>query len=221
MHRLLMRAFPGYYAFNSVYAMYPFSLPDKTRQTLNTLGTLSTYSFDLPKKPPFSIATLSSMNYISDYHALIRVLNDHDTFKEIWGPAIKELTGTMYMLGWDTPQTTDQHARLHKEIYGANGSSKAMWDYFENITLDLIKRKGYQLGGGVMEMDAVRESGPIAAQLIIVSATSHSVISLGNFLVSRSRQRALLLDFLPKLNSLRFWERFFLISSSTPMRSGG
>lgn len=160
MHRLLMRAFPGYYAFNSVYAMYPFSVPNKTRQTLMASGTLSTYSFDSPKKPPFSIATLNSMTYISSYHALIRVLNDHDTFKETWGPAIKELTGTMYMLGWDTPASTGQHVRLHKEIYGVDGSSKAMWNVFESITLDLIKRKGYQLGYGVVELDAVKEYCP-------------------------------------------------------------
>ena len=220
MHRLLMRAFPGYYAFNSVYAMYPFTLPDKTRETLSTSGTLSSYSFDLPKKPPFSIATLNSMTYISDYHALIRVLNDHDTFKEIWGPAIKELTGTMYMLGWDTPESTDQHTRLHKEIYGADGSSKAMRDYFENITLDLIKRKGYQLGGGVMEMDAVREYRPLLPNLTVVLGISHLLISSGIFSVSLSRPRALRRELLPKLNSLKFWGRSFRISSSTPMRSG-
>ena len=157
MHRLLMRAFPGYYAFNSVYAMYPFTVPNKTHQTLTAFGTLSSYSFDLPKKPPFSIATLSSMNYISDYHALVRVLNDHDTFKETWGPSIQDLTGTMYMLAWDTPQTTEQHERFHKEIFCVDGSSNAIWDHFETVTIDLIKRNAYQLAGGIMEMDVVRE----------------------------------------------------------------
>jgi hypothetical protein len=220
MYRLLMRAFPGYYAFNSIYAMFPFSLPDKTRQTLNTLGTLSSYSFDLPKKPPFSIATLSSMNYISDYHALIRVLNDHDTFKEMWGPSIKELTGTMYMLGWDTPETTDQHARLHKEIYGVDGSSTAMWDYFENITLSLIKRKGYKLGGRVIEIDAVREYRPFLPELTVVSVTSHLRIFSGTFSVSLSKRRVLLRDFLPKQNSLKFLGQSFLTYFSTPMRFG-
>jgi hypothetical protein len=160
------------------------------------------------------------MNYITDYHALIRVLNDHDTFKEMWGPAIKELTGTMYMLGWDTPETTDQHARLHKEIYGVDGSSKAMWDFFENITLDLVTRKGYQVGGGVMEMDAVREYCPISTQVTVVSVISHLVIFLGNFSVFHSKPRARLRDLLPKLNSLKFWGRSFLISSSTPTKSG-
>jgi len=156
MHRLLMRAFPGYYAFNSVYAMFPFTVPNKTRETLTKSNTLSTYSFTLPKKPPFSIATLGSMTYISDYHALIRIFNDPDTFKEAWGPAIEELTGAMYMLGWDTPESTDQHKRLHQEIFGPNTASKATWDYFENLTLDLIKRNSYNLGG-VMEVDAVKE----------------------------------------------------------------
>jgi len=151
-----MRAFPGYYAFNSVYAMFPFTVPDRTRQILTTLGTVSSYSFDLPKKPPFSIATMGSMTYITDYHALIRIFNDQETFKEMWGPSIKGLTGTMYMLGGDTPETTDQHHRLYKEIFAVDGASKAMWNYFENLTVDLIKRKSYRLDG-VLEVDAVRE----------------------------------------------------------------
>jgi Uncharacterized alpha/beta hydrolase domain (DUF2235) len=128
-----------------------------TSRTLNTLGTLSSYSFDLPTKPPFSIATLSSMTYISDYHALIRVLNDQDTFKELWGPAIQDLTGTMYMLGSDTPEAANQHVRLDKEIFKVNGSSKAIWDYFETITNDLIVRKSYPVEQSIMEMDVVRE----------------------------------------------------------------
>jgi hypothetical protein len=219
MHRLLMRAFPGYYAFNSVYAMYPFSLPNKSRQVLTTLGTISSYSFDLPKKPPFSIATMNSMTYISDYHALIRIFNDQETFKETWGPSIKELTGGMYMLGGDKPENTDQHARLHKEIHGVDGASKAMWDFFENLTIDLIKRKAYQLDG-VLEMDAVREYGSIPARLTVVLVISPLLISLGDFSVFRSRLKPLRWDFLLKLNSLKFWGQSFLISSSTPMRSG-
>jgi hypothetical protein len=163
MHRLLMRAFPGYYAFNSVYAVFPFSTPSGTRQALKASGTESSYSFSLPKKPPFSIATMSSMTYITDYHALIRVFKDTQTFQEMWGPAIKELTGTMYMLGWDTPEATDQHQRLWKEIYECEGASKAMWDYFENLTQDLIKRKSYSLDGGVVELDAVQEYCPYHA----------------------------------------------------------
>jgi hypothetical protein len=221
MHRLLMRAFPGYYAFNSVYAMYPFSLPQKTREVLTALGTISLYSFDLPKKPPFSIATMSSMTYITDYHALIKIFNNPETFEEMWGKSIKELTGTMYMLGGDRPENTDQHARLYKEIYGVTGASKAMWDYFENLTLDLIKRKSYDLGGGVFEMDAVREYLPLSHQLTLVLATSHLPISSQEFLDCRSRLKLLRPDLLRKPKSSRFWARYSLFSSSTPMRSGG
>jgi cytochrome P450 len=156
MHVLLMRAFPGWYSFNSVYAMYPFSLPEKSRQVLTKLGTVSTYSFDLPKKPAFSISDMSTMTFITDYHAIIRVLKDQEAFKEAWGPSIKDLTGTMYMLGEDTKEAADQHVRLHNEIHGIQGSSKAMFDFFEKLTVDLIKQKSFPLGG-CFEVDAVRE----------------------------------------------------------------
>ena len=150
MYRLLMRAFPHCYAFNSVYAMYPFSLPEKTSETLTKLSLLSSYSFDLPKTPP------DTVHYVNNYRACVRILSDPETFKIWWGPAVKSLTGRVYMLSGDSQETTDQHVRLHRNIYGAKESFKAIWDCFETVTLDLIKQKAFRLGD-FFEMDAVRE----------------------------------------------------------------
>jgi hypothetical protein len=155
MHVLLMRAFPGWYKFNSIYAMYPFSHPDRTREVLTKIKTISNFSFEKPQKPT---GFLGPMDYISNYHACIKVLNDQESFKMAWGPAIKELTGTEYMLSGDTKALAEQHVKLHDSICGpgVKGGLQAIWDFFESTTLDLIKRSAFKLGG-FSEMDAVRE----------------------------------------------------------------
>jgi hypothetical protein len=150
MYILLMRAFPGWYKFNSVYAMFPFSVPEKTREILEKLGTLSLYSFDKPQPPAKPIV------FISNYDACIRVLNDQEHFKMGWGPAIKGLTGGEYMLSGDTKATADQHAQLHKEIMEVGGSEKAIWDFYVKITDELIKGTSFPIGN-YFEVDAVRK----------------------------------------------------------------
>ncbi len=59
------------------------------------------------------------------------------------------------MLSGDTKANSDQHARLHKEIM-VNGSEKAIWDFYVQITNELIKDTSFPIGN-YFELDAVRE----------------------------------------------------------------
>lgn len=76
MYKLLMRAFPGWYRNNSVYAMYPFSTPDRTRKIFDKNGL--PHGIDLSyKKPEFLPPPVPVMSYKS----VINVLNDQQRFK--------------------------------------------------------------------------------------------------------------------------------------------
>lgn len=76
MYKLLMRAFPGWYRNNSVYAMYPFSTPDKTREIFHKNGL--PHGIDLSyKKPEFLPPPVPVMSYKS----VINILNDQQRFK--------------------------------------------------------------------------------------------------------------------------------------------
>ena len=74
IYKLIMRAFPGYYHFNSVYAMFPFTVPDKTRSILQSLGKEPDYDFDKPSfvGPPQPVLSWSGVQ---------SVLNDQVQFK--------------------------------------------------------------------------------------------------------------------------------------------
>jgi hypothetical protein len=184
MHTLLMRAFPLMYEFNSVYAMFPFTVPSKTREVLTKSGTLSSYSFELPKQRLPSIAP--PMKSVSSYDACRQILSDPDNWKVIWGPTIKSLTGGVYMLSGDTPENTNQHKRLAKEVYGPTGAFRAIEDFFENITSKLVEEHSFKLDG-YFEMDAVREYSHFIAILMVVWQTWRFQISFRSCLIFPSK----------------------------------
>lgn len=76
MYKLLMRAFPGWYRNNSVYAMYPFSTPDRTREIFHKNGLPHgiQLSYDQPQFVPPPVPVLS-------YKSVINVLNNQQSFK--------------------------------------------------------------------------------------------------------------------------------------------
>ena len=69
-----MRAFPGYYRGNSVYAMFPFTVPDQNYEILKRLGQVNEYDFSRPSfiGPPTPIVTWSGV---------VSVLSNQDQFK--------------------------------------------------------------------------------------------------------------------------------------------
>lgn len=76
MYKLLMRAFPGWYRNNNVYAMYPFSTPDRTRKIFakNGLPHGIQLSYDRPQVLPPPVPVMS-------YKSVVNVLNDQQSFK--------------------------------------------------------------------------------------------------------------------------------------------
>lgn len=52
IYNLLMRAMPSFYRGNSVYAMFPFTHPNKTRDLLEKIHKLDDYDFSYPCMKP-------------------------------------------------------------------------------------------------------------------------------------------------------------------------
>ena len=48
MYKLLMKAFPGLYSSNSVYALFPFTIPEENRKILQRFGEEHHYDFEKP-----------------------------------------------------------------------------------------------------------------------------------------------------------------------------
>ena len=76
MYKLLMRAFPSWYRNNSVYALYPFSTPDRTREIFLKNGL--PHNIQLSYERPQSIAPPVP---VKSYKSVVNVLDDQQSFK--------------------------------------------------------------------------------------------------------------------------------------------
>lgn len=73
MYKLLMRAFPGWYQPNSVYALYPFVTPGKCREIMEKYMKVKDLNFDRPSNaaPPVPVRT---------WKGVTKLLGDHKRF---------------------------------------------------------------------------------------------------------------------------------------------
>lgn len=149
-----MRAFPGWYEYNTVYALYPFTIPSENRKILTSRGVVSQYSFNPPTAPQPQIVFNTAANAKS-------ILANQKTFKVIWGDAISRLTGGVdYMLSGDKPANTAQHIAVMKAIYkDVHNGMDEVWDFYTKFTEKLLRERSYQLDD-FYQVDAVREYFP-------------------------------------------------------------
>lgn len=74
-YNLFMRALPYYYRGNSVYAMFPFVVPEENRKILKKLKTDHLYNFDRPSYIglPTSIKTWEGVTSVLGNQAAFKV----------------------------------------------------------------------------------------------------------------------------------------------------
>lgn len=150
-----MRAFPGWFEYNSVYALFPFNIPSENRKILASRGIESQYSFKAPTKPQPQIVFNTAANAKA-------ILGNQKTFNVIWGAAISRLTGGVdYMLSADKPANTAQHVAVVKAMYkDVPEGMDEVWDFYTKYTEKLLHERSYQLDN-FYQVDAVREYFPV------------------------------------------------------------
>jgi hypothetical protein len=174
IYRLLMRAFPGWYEYNTVYALLPLTIPSENRKILESRGVISQYSFNPPKKPHPKIIFSTAAN-------AIKILGDQKTFNVPWGAAISRLTrGVNYMLSGDKPSNSVQRAAVVKALYkDAHNGMEEVWDFYTKFTERLLRERSYLLDD-FYQVDAVREYLITQNALTIVSLIWFTSISSVN-----------------------------------------
>jgi len=151
IYRVLMRAFPGWFEYNSVYALFPFTVPDENKKIFTGLSIDSQFSFKPPAKP-------KEPTIFSTAKAAMRILGDQKAFKVVWGAAISRLTGGVdYMLSADLPANTKQRNQVVKALYtDVPKGMDEVWDFYTKGTEKLLRERSYELGD-YMQVDAVRD----------------------------------------------------------------
>ncbi|KAH8646471.1 fatty acid oxygenase [Tricladium varicosporioides] len=150
IRKLLMRAFPGWYRGNSVYALFPLTVPEENKKIFQGFGTDKDYSFDRPSfiPPPIPIKT---------WQANADILSDRVNYKVPWGPHIYDLIGREYMLGSDNEASIKQHKAAIKALYSPTRGLEEFRNYYERIMNDLIRQNICKLRD-YYELDAIRDA---------------------------------------------------------------
>jgi hypothetical protein len=163
-YNLVMRALPNWYRGNSVYAMYPFTVPSENRKILQKLHKADLYSFE----PPSYIGLPIS---IKTWKAVTSVLQDYSRFGVPWGPHTTYLTGYDYMLSDDKPANFAQHAEISEALYCPVNWEAQVQKFYEDLTTQLVMVKSETLYDGLYQLDAVRD----------IANTSHAIFSAKMF----------------------------------------
>lgn len=149
-YNLVMRALPFWYRGNSVYAMYPFTVPGENRKILEKLGTVDQYDFGRP-------SYVGVPTTIKSWKAVTTILENKTDFKVPWGDHTFYLTGHDYMLSGDGPEEAAQHSFINNAIYcPANGPDEVR-QFYEDLTTQLIEIGSERLRGNRYQLDAVRD----------------------------------------------------------------
>lgn len=159
IYKLFQRAYPGWYRSNSVYALFPLTVPSENRAILAARGVEADYDYDPPRFVPQPTPILS-------WHAVKSVLADQESFKVPWGRHVGELINHDWMLSGDKPWNAKQKEICMHALYDTHKGLSQISDFYDTVTTDLIKKNSIKLRDSY-QIDLVRD----------VAIPSHAVVT--------------------------------------------
>lgn len=152
--KILMRAFPTSYTFNSIYALFPFSTPAVTRSSLESFGKLDKYDFTHPTKRTHEIKSVRT------YAAMQQVLLDTKRFGVYYSAGIEELVKDHrpFFIGTDNERIHMRDRAVMSNALFNPGWQDRLKSFYTSMTAKLIKDKSWSYDGGkTMNLDVVRD----------------------------------------------------------------
>jgi hypothetical protein len=149
LYKVLHRAFPGWFKPNSVYALFPCTVPTENRVIMASLGTEWDYDYDPPSFAPQPTPIVS-------WKGVTSVLKDQENFKVPWGPHIIDLFDHDFMLGGDQPWNANQKKMCWNTFYDDVKGLDQISDFYDTLTTNLIKNNSTKLRDR-WQVDIVRD----------------------------------------------------------------
>ncbi|PWW77608.1 heme peroxidase [Tuber magnatum] len=161
-YKLIIKAFPNHFKFNSIYAHYPLTIPEENHKIHTALNTVDQFDFERPVYTPLRIP-------ISSYRATKQILCDAENFKVTWGAGFDFIMRADFMLSGDKPSNSGQKQFVSERLYlGGVDWKQQIRQFYEEVTKKLIRKKAYSLGD-TYQVDAVRDIGNIAQTIFAAS----------------------------------------------------
>lgn len=149
LYRLIHRAFPKWFKFNSLYVMQPMYLPSMNQEIAKQFGTIDQYSPDPPAPPP-------KMTILSTHTAISSLLNDQRNFKVKYGVQLPDLVFADYMLQGDGTANGENHKLVAQRMINVPGGLDLYQNSFEQTMRRILTREAYKLGD-YFQVDMTKE----------------------------------------------------------------
>lgn len=155
MYRLIQRAIPGWFPYNSLHVMQPFFTKAMNKTIAEEIGTIQLYTVADPTPPRTPVILVQ--------HPIIqKVLKDQQHFVVPWLPALNYLFPGKkdfkdYMLGGDQPVNTAQRNLVGDIIYSPPEIKRLLMDFVCGTAATYLKSEAFNLGKSIIQVDIIRE----------------------------------------------------------------
>lgn len=160
MYKLIQRALPGWFPYNSLHVMQPFFTKKTNKLIAEEIGTIAQYTEKDPGKPPVPTVLVN--------HSKVRqVLLDQANFAVPWLPALNDLFPKKknyqdFMLGGDMPANTQQRNLVGDLMYGPPGFKELLSSFVVQSAEGYLKAERFKVGGNKIndpseQIDIIRE----------------------------------------------------------------
>ena len=155
LYRLIQRAVPGWFPFNSLHVMQPMFTKNMNEEIAREFGTIAQYTLDGPSAPRRPVLLTN--------HALIRkVLKNQRCFVVPWTAALNQLFPgkedySTYMLGGDKAVNTAQRNLVGDTLYGPTDFKALLSDFVSTVGTSYLKTNMFTLGKSLQQIDIIRE----------------------------------------------------------------
>ena len=139
LYRLIQRAVPGWFKFNSIYVMQPMYLPSMNIEIAKEFNTIDQYSLDPPAQPP-------KKTLLNTHAAISALLNDQANFKVKYGLQLPDVVFKDYMLQGDGAANRENHSFDAQRILNVPGGLDLYAKAFDETTRKILARESYKLG---------------------------------------------------------------------------
>jgi hypothetical protein len=132
-YKLIQRAFPGWFAFNSIYVMQPMFTPSKNQEIAEELGTIKMYSTNPPATPP-------ALSLVTSHAVATAVQSNKQIFRVPWLKGLNDMfpgkkSYESFMLGGDAESNAEQRKLVESVLYKGK-------DEFQKLLLESVVSHG-------------------------------------------------------------------------------
>lgn len=153
-YKLIQRAFPDWFPYNSLHATQPMFTRKMNEQIAREIGTIDQYTLDDPTPPPSPVV-------LAKHSSITKVLSDKANFRVIWAKYLNDMIPgkkyDSYMLGGDGPANQAQKDLLTTIIYSPAEFTQLLSETSLHLAKELLDAETLNLGKDLNQLDIIRE----------------------------------------------------------------